>query len=200
MRSVYTNNSRHGERVWCDASARSRWVVGLVLCLLLSACAGRPASSKSADVYFTFLDHFSEVRVDPKPSDPNDPNVRLYPFVRDRVRRLSLVTVADARARFTVPEIPASAELRGYIGMPFNLGDGALAELLLVQEGHEHRLLSRYVDPAHRSEDRVWIPIHVDLTPFAGRPAEIIFSARATTGDYTADWMGWAEPVIARRR
>lgn len=176
----------------------------LVLSLLLlsfTVCTRRsPAAARSAaPVYFDFLANFPSARIEPDPAADGEPRARLYDFVRDRIYKRSLVTIAESRVRFLLPAIPPAAELRGYVGMPFNLGDGALAELSLVQEGRTHLLLSRYMDPARRRVDRNWIPITVDLAPFAGRPAEIVFSARSPSGDLIGDWIGWAEPVVGQR-
>lgn len=167
---------------------------------VFSACSSRQAIStgQAPKVYFDFLTNFSAAAIDPKPTRPaEEAGVRLFSFVRNHVRRQSFVTIANATARFAIPSIPAGAVLRGYLGMPFNLGDGALAELILEEKETRCLLLSRHMDPAHQRGDRDWIPWVVDLSPYVGKTATIIFSAKGTSGDLTGDWVGWAEPTIS---
>jgi hypothetical protein len=59
------------------------------------------------------------------------------------------------------------------------------------------RVWSTYVDPFHRSEQRAWLPVDVDLSEFAGKTVDLKLknSAGPANNDY-ADWCLWADPEL----
>jgi hypothetical protein len=61
------------------------------------------------------------------------------------------------------------------------------------------RVWSADVDPFHRSEQRAWLPVDVDLSEFAGKTVDLILKngAGPANNDY-ADWCLWADPELVQ--
>lgn len=61
------------------------------------------------------------------------------------------------------------------------------------------RVWSTDVDPFHRSEQRAWLPVDVDLSEFAGKTVDLILKndAGPANNDY-ADWCLWADPELVQ--
>ena len=78
-------------------------------------------------------------------------------------------------------------------------GDGVTFSVFVEDEAGMHLLYSRYVDPKHHQQDRRWLPVRVDLSPFAGKLVRIILVAgTGPAGDSRFDWAGWGELRLER--
>lgn len=56
---------------------------------------------------------------------------------------------------------------------------------------------SRYVDAKHRPQDRSWLPLRVDLAPWAGQAITLeLVTSPGESGDEAFDWAGWGAPRI----
>ena len=76
--------------------------------------------------------------------------------------------------------------------MPFNLGDGAVLSISLIDGDEEFATLELGLDPAHVREHRRWTPLRLEVP--AGMES---FRLNAEVGagsrqDSTADWIGLA--------
>lgn len=55
-------------------------------------------------------------------------------------------------------------------------GDGVLFRVGVSFDGKYEELLTRIVNPHGVAEDRGWIPIELDLSPYAGRQVSLVFN------------------------
>lgn len=99
--------------------------------------------------------------------------------------------------------IPAGGRLRtdlaihpnGWLG-----GDGVMFRVQVAPAGgRPAELLARHVNPQMRA-DRRWIPIDLDLSPYAGQAVDVTFvtepSRTGVPPDGSYDWALWGEPRI----
>jgi hypothetical protein len=78
-------------------------------------------------------------------------------------------------------------------------GDGMAYSVYVEDESGMHLVYSRYVDPKHHLQDRRWLPIGVDLSPFRGKLVRLILAVESgPAGDQAYDWAGWARPRLER--
>jgi hypothetical protein len=66
------------------------------------------------------------------------------------------------------------------------------------QSGTEVVVLDRSVNPRARTEDRGWVPVEADLSPWAGTTIRLTLRT-FPRDDLTFDWSGWANPVVVVR-
>lgn len=74
-----------------------------------------------------------------------------------------------------------------------------------VSDGHTyHELLTRHVNPYETGDDRRWIPVAIDLTPFSGKAVDLIFNTDPGPPGVPADGRNdlalWGEPTVASAR
>lgn len=93
-------------------------------------------------------------------------------------------------------------------------GDGVSFRIGISDGRRFENLFAQHVDPQHRSADRRWIPVEVDLSAYGGwqwslfyRPSErdweLIFATDPGPERHSTtmwDWAVWAAPVIYERR
>jgi hypothetical protein len=78
-------------------------------------------------------------------------------------------------------------------------GDGVTFSLFVEDDAGMQLVHSRYVDPKHHQQDRRWVPMRVNLGPFAGKVVRLILVvASGPAGDRRHDWAGWGEPRLER--
>ena len=78
-------------------------------------------------------------------------------------------------------------------------GDGVTFSVYVEDDAGMHLLYSRYVDPKHHQQDRRWLPMRVDLSPFSGQLVRfILVVGSGPAGDRRYDWAGWGEPRLDR--
>ncbi len=75
-------------------------------------------------------------------------------------------------------------------------GDGAGFRVLL-DDGRRRTLFHAHLDPRRRAADRRWIPVDIDLSPWAG---QVVLLTLATdpgpAADPTWDWAVWRDPTL----
>jgi hypothetical protein len=64
--------------------------------------------------------------------------------------------------------------------------------------GQPATALDRAVNPRARTEERQWLPVEVDLSPWAGQVVRITLRT-LPRDDLTNDWAGWGNPVVVVR-
>lgn len=94
-------------------------------------------------------------------------------------------------------KVPASARLRFDISWMYDMGDGGWAEAGIRVDGREDSLYRKYMNPNPRGKGFKWEEVSVDLSRYAGRQADLVFSCRNSAGKSTiADWLNWRDVVI----
>lgn len=131
--------------------------------------------------------------------------ISIMPIVRRGVDgREALVVIAPHRASVPVSIPRQGAVFESALAMRWPGGDGAVAVLSWEGEGERVELLRVSVAPAPPpgKDDPGWLPVRLDLTPFAGRSGSLVLGSEpGQAGDDTSDWVGWAWPrVIATSR
>ncbi|MDO8093639.1 MAG: hypothetical protein Q6360_09185, partial [Candidatus Brocadiales bacterium] len=146
-------------------------------------------------------EHLPEARMTPSSCEdtPNGKPAFLFPFERGGDTRNTITTVAPSEITFTV-NIPAeNPSLIFGLAMPYQLGDGALAEIFFDTDGKTECIYSKYIYPApeDKHQDNGWIDEIISLDKFTGKNGKLTFrSSPGPAGDSTADWIGWSEPRI----
>ena len=77
--------------------------------------------------------------------------------------------------------------------------DGVLFNVIVSDGRKADVLVEQHVDPMHNPNDRRWIPINLDLSPYAGQQVDIIFNTRSGPGrstDSQHDWALLGQPEI----
>jgi hypothetical protein len=82
-------------------------------------------------------------------------------------------------------------------------GDGAHFVITAEEQGRSTPLFSRTIDPRTNAEHQRWVPVEIDLQPFAGRAIDLVFvtegSAPGRAVDLTNDFAAWGAPRITQR-
>lgn len=80
-------------------------------------------------------------------------------------------------------------------------GDGVLFRIGISLGGRYDELVTLVVNPFERPDDRRWVPVSVDLSPYAGRAVSIIFNtASGSQGDNRDnDLAVWGAPRLVTR-
>jgi hypothetical protein len=95
----------------------------------------------------------------------------------------------------------------GWLRLSFGIREGAWEQCtdgvlfnVIVSDGRKADVLvEQLLDPLHNPNDRRWIPINLDLSPYAGQEVDIIFNTRAGAGksvDTRYDWALLGQPEI----
>ncbi len=114
----------------------------------------------------------------------------LFPFSRDGIRREALVLTPGAVWEANPQSLSASSPLRIWVGMPFQIGDGAELSVETVRAGQPGGMIRMPLNPVHNRGDRQW---HLLQMPFAPDTTLIRFRVSAgPSGDSTGDWVGLA--------
>jgi hypothetical protein len=76
-------------------------------------------------------------------------------------------------------------------------GDGVTFSVYVEDRAGIHLVYSQYIDPKHHEQDRRWVPMQVDLTPFTGKLVRMILVVGSgPAGDTRYDWAGWGNPSL----
>lgn len=80
-------------------------------------------------------------------------------------------------------------------------GSGVLFLVGVSHEGRYEELVSLIVNPYSNAADRQWLPILLDLAPWAGQKVELIFNTRVAHADASpANHLAvWGAPAIVTR-
>lgn len=113
---------------------------------------------------------------------------------------------ADAPSRLIWEEVvPERGWLQVSLGVHDDVwtqeGAGVLFLVGVSQAGRYEELLSLIVNPYTHISDRQWLPVLLDLSPWAGQRVELIFNTRVAHADapLTAHRALWGAPAIVTR-
>ena len=121
-------------------------------------------------------------------------------------RRRSIYTTTSSRIKWDVT-VPEASTLKVSIGLKMEAwaieGDGVLFAIGVSDPsaGRYVELFSRVVNPFGRQDDRGWLHLALDLSPYAGKTVELVFNAYAGgpgPATSTGDLALWGEPRIVR--
>lgn len=128
------------------------------------------------------------------PDTPNGRPVFLAPVVRDGQLRHCVITIADGRVRFRVPELTESSKLVFGIAKKFDLGNGAEGRIYFENGDERELIFSKYLDPSSKPGDRKWFDESIDLSKFKGKAGLLALECYpGPNGDAVADWFGWSK-------
>jgi hypothetical protein len=104
--------------------------------------------------------------------------------------------------------LPRNAQLQAWLALRDDswrqLGNGVVFRIGVSDGRSYQELLSRHVDPYGSPEDRRWIPVAIDLSPFAQKTVDLIFntdpSLPGMPPDGRNDLALWGEPTVAAAR
>ena len=116
--------------------------------------------------------------------------------IDDEVRR-TVPASPPSRLRYTV-DIPARARLNLALGIPEERqGQPAVEFTIKVRhEGREKTVFTQLMDPIQRPRHRRWLPVEVDLAPYAGK-AELLFETHGFNEDPEDSRRAfWGTPAI----
>jgi len=117
----------------------------------------------------------------------------------------SVIAVSEPRRIAWDLEIPGRAWLEVSLALREEAwsapGDGVLFRVGISFDGRYQELVTRVVNPRDVEADRGWIPVGIDLSPFAGKQASVIFNTGAgLSGDNRDnDHALWGEPRVVIR-
>jgi hypothetical protein len=126
---------------------------------------------------------------------------REYPVMRKGRRANATVLIAPATVRASLAGFGGKGSLKILAAPVFNVGDGMRMDLTLLDAGERRPIYSRYFDAGRKAEDRAWIAIEVplDLRGSGDVYLEIQVSG-GPQGDLVADWLAFAEVLMASER
>ena len=116
--------------------------------------------------------------------------------IDDEVRR-TVPASPPSRLRYAV-DIPARARLTVSLGIPAERqGQPGVEYIIKVRQGgREKTVLTQLLDPIQRPAHRRWVPVSVDLAPYAGK-AEIVFETHGYEEDPEDSRRAfWGTPAI----
>ena len=103
---------------------------------------------------------------------------------------------------------PPASQLQASLGLRMESwvqeGNGVVFRVGVSDGRNYTELIKRYVNPYSAQDDRRWIPVDIDLSPFAGKAVDIIFntdpSPQGVPADGRNDLALWGEPTVASAR
>lgn len=121
------------------------------------------------------------------------------------VTRRAIYVAPPTRITYKVV-VPNDAWLHVWMGIDEQAwdkeGDGVLFFIGITDNGKYETVLSQHVDPHAARGDRRWVPVSLDLSPYAGHAVEIIFNTRPSPPggtDTRNDFAYWGAPAISLR-
>ena len=130
---------------------------------------------------------------------PSPQHVEVQRIIINRDSRTALFQHPDSTVTFPSFTPQGKAHLATAIAIKENVWDrftGTLQfTLSLRTDTDRHELFSRQLTPHKQPEDRQWIPVDIDLTPWSGQPVELIFQTQAI-GSHAYAWAVWADPIV----
>jgi arylsulfatase A-like enzyme len=102
--------------------------------------------------------------------------------LNDVVRR-TLPAAPPSRLRYTL-DIPKGAHLRFACGIPADHHDRPGVEFVVKvrKGGREETVWTLLVDPVSHPQHRLWVPVDVDLSRYAGRGVDLVLETRGYAG------------------
>jgi hypothetical protein len=101
--------------------------------------------------------------------------------------------------------IPSNAWVETELGLKEEAwavpGDGVLFRVGISLDGRYDELAATVVNPYHVPDDRRWVPVSIDLSPYAGRAVSLVLNtASGLEGDNRAgDLAVWGAPRLVTR-
>ena len=101
--------------------------------------------------------------------------------------------------------VPDHARLEAYLALQeeawTEAGDGVLFRIGMSSAGTYEEFITQIVNPFEVPADRGWVPVSVDLSPYAGRAVSLIFNTGpGLEGDNRANDLGvWGAPRLVTR-
>jgi hypothetical protein len=121
---------------------------------------------------------------------PSEQNMFLYSFARGGIRREALVLTPGAVFEVTPFALGDETSVRLWVGMPFQLGDGAELIAHAMVGGHPAEVARLSIDPIHKRQDRQWLSLQF---PIPNQTTSVRFTVSpGPAGDGIADWVGIA--------
>jgi hypothetical protein len=132
----------------------------------------------------------------------------LIPVTIDDETRSVIYMHPTSRLTFKQVTVPKDAWLRTRVALRPEVwtlqdGDGVLFRFGVSDGRTYDELLRQHVDPQNNRNDRRWIPIEIDLSPYGGLTVDLIFNTNTSLpgrGDNPShDWAVWATPEVSVR-
>jgi len=120
----------------------------------------------------------------------SDQKIFFYAFSRGGIRRNTLVLLPGAVFEVSPPVLSQTFPAGIWIGMPFQLGDGAELVVATFNERQADERIRLALDPVHKREDQNWRLLQIPLHESTYRVRFQVFAGPG--GDATGDWIGLA--------
>ena len=126
------------------------------------------------------------------------------PVTIGSVSRPSIVVQQPSRIAWDVT-IPSNAWVEAELALQEEAwtiaGDGVLFRVGISLDGRYDELVARVVNPHQLAADRAWVPVAIDLSPYAGRTVSLVFNTTSgLEGDHRAgDLAVWGAPRLVTR-
>ncbi len=165
----------------------------------LTGC-GRKAAPPAKDAVFELRDRLSVTRRQdgtPVSGGSYSPH---FEAVRNGIRRDSILLMPPVTVSAPLNGLPACATLRGIAAPVYNIGDGMQLDIVLIGEGNERTVYSRYYDAGRRAEDRRWVPFTAPLDLPVGQNFSLELRVTpGAQGDLVADWLAVSDLQVVQR-
>jgi hypothetical protein len=176
-------------------------LAAISLLLMLSGGCGSTTGISQSPGGVDLTDRFILITASDRKIEGEKRFVRHEQVVRNGLARDAMVLVAPVTVRASIDGISGAAILEGLSAPVYNVGDGMQMDMLLVGNGHERLIYSRYYDAGRRLEDRAWIPLAIplDLNGWPGDSQLEIRVSGGPQGDLVADWLALSAMRIVPR-
>jgi hypothetical protein len=125
---------------------------------------------------------------------PTGRPVFLAPVIRQNQLRHCVVTIAEGRIRFRIPELTDHSKLLVGVAKKFDLGNGAEGRIYFEYGDKRELIYSKFLDPASNPQDRRWFDEVIDLSRFKGLSGILTFECYpGPRKDEIADWFSWSK-------
>ncbi|MGE3841839.1 MAG: hypothetical protein AB7I50_09655 [Vicinamibacterales bacterium] len=186
---------------------KNRFVLVAVAVVVLAGAWWYWSGGASGPAAVPLVDHFAQA--EKRSSIAVEQAIRLEDVTIGSETRSAIFMHPTSRLTFKAITIPRDAWLRVWVALKPDVwsrpeGNGVLFRFG-VSDGRTYDELARQsVDPQHKEGDRRWIPIEVDLSPYADLSVDLIFNTNSGLpgqGDDAAnDWAVWGSPEIVVQR
>jgi hypothetical protein len=177
-----------------------RWFVfGLVAGFSLLAFVWRGGTRADVEVA-DFVDRFDQATV-------QRPNAGVFSITAVQIAGISRPAIVAAQASRLAWDVEATEGL--WLEVDLGVGEAAWVSddhAVLFRVGVSYGtqfedLTSQVVNPSATTSDRQWIPVRLDLSPYAGRSVSLIFNTAAapgTAGTHLHHAV-WGQPRLVQR-
>jgi hypothetical protein len=192
-------------RGWLEEPARGCFrntLLAAVGLLMLSGGCAPPAGISKPPSGLDLTERFVLRASAYRRAEGEKPFVRHERVVRNGLARDAMLLVAPVTIRAPLDGISGSAVLAGFSAPVYNVGDGLQMYILLLGNGSERVIYSRYYDGGRRLEDRAWIAFEIPLD-LGDRPDDYQLEIRVSggpQGDLVADWLALSAMRIVQRQ